>query len=752
MSGLDYTESAERELAEQWLNAELNRIWLVAERCLRQFQRVQLRPQPDHPSLAEVEGIFTARRAARGNKSTGAMDEGEIQGALNDVESGIAALRRMAPIGKLAENLNLRPLELETLVVSVAPHIDAPLGDVFTLLRGSPNRRGVDLALIAQLYRLKRTERIALLDAVDPERPLLSWRLVQIMSPESMEAYGSVNYRAIQPTFDVLSVLCGRGELSPALLRCSTMVRERPTLDDLVLDEPMRNHLQALCSAAQGAQQAGHLNEMPWIVLWGPRGIGKRTVAARLAAYTGRSLLTFNPAAVDPGTLDELLRRAQREALLRGAVLYLGPLVGEILNESARELAKRMVGYPGLVVFGVETMQPPRLKMDHHPLQEVEIKLPSEVARNALWERSIPEPARAPEIHLNTIARAFHLTPGEIIDTSVEALAISRLRAGGQVQHEDLRGGIDRRLRNELGELARRLYITSRWEDLVLPDDDLDRVREFISRSKFAHRVYEEWGFGGRIGYGKGMIALFSGPPGTGKTMLAGLIAIELDLDIYQVDLAQVVSKWVGETEKQLARVFDQAERAHAVLLFDEADSLFAKRTEVKTSNDRYGNLAVNYLLQRLESYTGVAILTTNKEAALDEALRRRLSLHLHLDVPKPPERERLWWSMMPSRAPSARNINFKALAKEYEITGGYIKNIALRAAFLAAAEGVPIHMGLLRRAAALEMEDMGRLVSRMGRQDVVGLGDTSAGPEGKPEGKADPAVSRHPAANFVEG
>src|SRR6185436_1682429 len=214
----------------------------------------------------------------------------------------------------------------------------------------------------------------------------------------------------------------------------------------------------------------------------------------------------------------------------------------------------------------------------------------------------------------------------------------------------------------------------------------------------------------------KGMIALFSGPPGTGKTMLAGLIAKELDLDMYQVDLAQVVSKWVGETEKQLAKVFDQAERAHAVLLFDEADSLFAKRTEVKSSNDRYGNLAVNYLLQRLEAYSGVAILTTNKEAALDEALRRRLSLHLHLDVPKPPERERLWLSMMPSKAPSARNLNFKALAKEYEITGGYIKNIVLRAAFLAASEGVPINMGLLRRAAALEMEDMGRLVSRTGR------------------------------------
>src|SRR5207342_1232143 len=133
-----------------------------------------------------------------------------------------------------------------------------------------------------------------------------------------------------------------------------------------------------------------------------------------------------------------------------------------------------------------------------------------------------------------------------------------------------------------------------------------------------------DWGYGERIGYGKGMIGLFSGPPGTGKTMMAGLIAKVLDLDIYQVDLAQIVSKWVGETEKQLAKVFDQAERAHAVLLFDEADSLFAKRTEVKSSNDRYANLEVNFLLQRMESFTGISLLTTNHETAIDEAFRRR--------------------------------------------------------------------------------------------------------------------------------
>lgn len=721
----------ERQLAEQWLSAELNRMWLVAERCLRQFQRAQLRPQPDNPALAEIEGIFTARRAARGGHSTGPLDEAELQRALSEVEAGIVALRKAAPIGRMVENLNLNPLEVETLIVSLAPHIDAPLSDVFTLLRGSPARRGVDLALIAQLYQLKRTERLQLLDSLDPERPLLSWRMIQVMPVESVEAYSSVNYRAIMPTYDVLSVLTGRGDLAPALARTARLGRGSPTLADLALDERLLHRLTLLCDSAEAAKQRGQLAHMPWLLFWGPKGAGKAELARRVAAFTGRPLLSFDPNMADQGTLDDLLRRAQREALLRGAVFYIGPLRGDLLNDNARELAKRLAGYPSLVILGVDAMQPPRVRMEHS-MQEVEVPIPSEPTRLRLWEQWLPQAVRGPDLQLAVTARAFHLTPGEIIDTAREAIELAQINKSGFISHDELRNGIDRRLRNELGEMARRIQVSASWDDLVLPQEDLDRIKEFIGRSKYAHRVYAEWGFGQRLGYGKGMIALFSGPPGTGKTMLAGIISKELDLDVYQVDLAQVVSKWVGETEKQLGRVFDQAERAHAVLLFDEADSLFAKRTEVKSSNDRYGNLAVNYLLQRLEQYSGVVVMTTNKEASLDEALQRRLSLHLHLEIPEPPERERLWRSMLPSKAPSARNINFKALAKEYEISGGYIKNVALRAAFLAAETSTPIHMGLLRRAAALELEDMGRLVSRTGRKDVAGVPDFQLGPEAK--------------------
>jgi SpoVK/Ycf46/Vps4 family AAA+-type ATPase len=222
--------------------------------------------------------------------------------------------------------------------------------------------------------------------------------------------------------------------------------------------------------------------------------------------------------------------------------------------------------------------------------------------------------------------------------------------------------------------------------------------------------VLDEWGFARKGGKGVGVSALFSGAPGTGKTMAAGLVAQELQLDLYQIDVSRMVSKWVGETEKNLARLFDAAEAGHAVLLFDEADSLFAKRTEVKSSNDRYANLEVNYLLQRMEAFDGISILTTNLETAVDEVFRRRLAFRLHFPVPEPAERERLWKVMLPAEAAVAPDLDFASLARRYEMSGGYIRNAVLRAAYLAAGDGAPIAMTHLLRAAALEYAAMGKI------------------------------------------
>jgi SpoVK/Ycf46/Vps4 family AAA+-type ATPase len=244
----------------------------------------------------------------------------------------------------------------------------------------------------------------------------------------------------------------------------------------------------------------------------------------------------------------------------------------------------------------------------------------------------------------------------------------------------------------------------------VLPDDITATLHELIARVQLRSLVLDGWGLERVATTGRGVTALLQGGPGTGKTMVAGVIAKALGFDLYRVDLSQIASKWLGETEKNLAAVFDAAEEGECVLLFDEADSLFGKRTEVKSSNDRYANLEVNYLLQRLDSFSGIAILTTNFGASIDPAFRRRLSLHLQFPLPDEDLRERLWRVHLPSTAPVAGDLGLAALAAEFQLSGGNIRNAAVRAAYLAAASGTPITAAHLRRAVDLEYRDRGKL------------------------------------------
>jgi SpoVK/Ycf46/Vps4 family AAA+-type ATPase len=243
------------------------------------------------------------------------------------------------------------------------------------------------------------------------------------------------------------------------------------------------------------------------------------------------------------------------------------------------------------------------------------------------------------------------------------------------------------------------------WDDLVLPDAQRDTLAEIAAHVRHRTRVYEQWGFARRGGRGLGITALFAGPSGTGKTMAAELLAGALDLDLYRIDLSQVVSKYIGETEKNLRRVFDAAEAGGAVLLFDEADALFGKRSEVRDSHDRYANIEVSYLLQRMESYRGLAILTTNLKASLDVAFLRRLRFVVQFPFPDVVQRREIWARTLPADAPTER-LELDKLAR-LSVAGGNIRNIALNAAFLAADARQPITMGLLLRAARSEYAKM---------------------------------------------
>jgi predicted nucleic acid-binding protein len=348
----------------------------------------------------------------------------------------------------------------------------------------------------------------------------------------------------------------------------------------------------------------------------------------------------------------------------------------------------------------------------------VDVPVPTEEARATLWRRAL-EGRAAPDLDYELVAARYPISGGIVLRaaSAASSLAEARGRAAGggeagAVGDRDIHAGLRGTLEHKLAGLGRRITWRQGWDDLILPEDSTEEIREFIARMRHKRQVYDDWGFSRKLAKGLGLSALFAGQPGTGKTMVAGLIADELNLDLYQIDLSRIVSKYVGETEKNLAELFEAAEAGHAILLFDEADSLFAKRTEVKSSVDRYANLEVNYLLQRMEAFGGITILTTNMDTAIDEAFKRRISFKVNFPFPEPEDRLKLWRVILPAEAHVSGEIDYEYLANKYEMSGGYIRNAVLRAAFLAADDKSPITMRHMMRAANLEYASMGKVVS----------------------------------------
>ena len=309
------------------------------------------------------------------------------------------------------------------------------------------------------------------------------------------------------------------------------------------------------------------------------------------------------------------------------------------------------------------------------------------------------------------LAAKFRMTYGEI----AEAAQHVRARARGVTDAADwsrlLHGVIARVAAPRLHQLAEAMPVSHSLDELVLPADKLDMLQDIVRRVRHRRTVLEDWRFDSVSSRGRGLVALFHGASGTGKTMAAEVIAQALQMQLFRIDLAGVVSKYIGETEKNLRAIFDEADRADSVLFFDEADALFGRRSEVKDAHDRYANIEVNYLLQRIELFEGIAILATNKRSYVDDAFLRRIHLTLEFPQPRPEERLRLWDRSFPAAAPMRADIDWEFLADRFELTGGAIRNAALGAAFLAAEAARPIAMGDVVTALRTELVKVGRRV-----------------------------------------
>ena len=479
--------------------------------------------------------------------------------------------------------------------------------------------------------------------------------------------------------------------------------------EELVLPPAVRDRAAAALDAAldDGAGERG-----PRLWLTGPAGAGRRALAAVLAADQGHPCWSVDATRIDVRSGAATLRDLIRETRLAGVALHVRSGDAWLARGKADAaflalIEDLLADHPLQVSFDAEAA--PQLAAALPGLRWIEVPPPDEGSRRRLWRGRLP--ATVPDSTIADLARRYLMTAGQIAraaeraashSTGDEAPPVSELARHARAEQT-----------TELATLCQRVEHTLGWDDLVVSDAVRAQLRDVLDYARMRQRIFDDWGFHRKLTYGRGMAVLLSGPPGTGKTMLAGVLAGELGLDLYQVDVSQVVSKYIGETEKQIDRIFSLAERTHAMLLFDEADSLFAKRTDVRSSNDRYANLEVNFLLQRIEAYDGPSVLTTNFKSALDEALLRRIRFKIDLGKPDAAERERLWRSMLPAEAPVGDDVDFALLGRDFELSGGEIKNAVVRAAIQAAATDTAITMDTLCDAAEATCEETGRLVRR---------------------------------------
>jgi hypothetical protein len=596
----------------------------------------------------------------------------------------------------LVRAFSLTPFERAILVLCAGVELDGRFPTLCAEAQGDPRRTYATFSLALGMLP------DAHWSALTPAAPLRYWRLVELVPGEGL------TLGALRIDEHILHFLAGVSYLDE---------RVAGLIEPLPIPEPLPDTHAGMVERIV-AVWSSQFTEGNWPVvqLCGDDSAAIRAVLATALARLHIPGYALRPANIPahPPDRDLLLRLWEREAILTGAALLIEGGEGD---EALRASLPFIDSLHGLLA--VSSRDPVPLR---RPPFRLDIARPTAAEQRLLWQEAAGPLAAQLDGSLDLLVAQFNLSPA-----AIRAAGAGVHRAGGATAtaHKSAQEPTDEageqspddakrahlflslwdacrvQARPRLEDLAQRIDPFATWDDLVLPERERATLREIAAHVRRRSVVYERWGFAARSARGLGISALFAGTSGTGKTLAAEVLANELRLDLYRIDLSQVVSKYIGETEKNLRRVFDAAEAGGAILLFDEADALFGRRSEVKDSHDRYANIEVSYLLQRMESYRGLAILTTNLKSALDTAFMRRIRFVVPFPFPDSAQRAEIWRRIFPPATPT-EGLDVERLAR-LNIAGGNIRNIALGAAFLAADEGVPVRMKHMLQAARSE-------------------------------------------------
>ncbi len=635
----------------QWLDPWLDPWldWLDAA-LHREILRLRARYEL---SMDELRGLYVSDEQVD-RLLEGAVPDAQTWARMQRLDEELARLltgagREPSPLLDLAVDFGLSDAETLAVTVALAPEIDLSYQSLFAYLNDDVSRRLPTIDLCA---------RLAGGAVLEPDDQVFATGLLSAHRVESAPLWRSAGLLLADPARGFL--LGALGDADPVEPPCPPYV----VLLEAPDDEQAWDHAQRL-------PQAG-----------------------------GSALVRPDPAEGAAAAL--LAARLLRRPLFVTAADLVGA-GGEVDTELCRSLATT----PVRSIVALRPGQAAGLPWEAGEVERVSLEGPNPSVRAGWWRQALTEAgASASVADVEAVASLFTLGPA-----AVRAAARSAAHAGATDA-----AGLSRAAREvgsaPLAGVAQRITSAAGWDDLVLPRATLRRLEELRAAVRHRVRIFEDWDFG-RLGGGQASVrALFSGPSGTGKTMAASVLAGELGLDLYRVDLSSVVSKYVGETEKNLERILTAAEDSDAVLLFDEADALFGKRTEVKDAHDRYANIETAFLLQRLDTFDGVVLLATNLAANLDEAFSRRIQFHVEFPMPDEPARVALWRTAIPAQAPVGDDLDPGFLAAMFPMSGGDVRSAAVMAAFLAAAEDAPIGMAHVVRALARQRRQQGKVPS----------------------------------------
>ena len=643
-------------------------------------------------------------------------------------------------IAALATEIELDSFDLDILVIALAPEFDLRYERIYAFLQDDVTRKRPSVDLVLNL--LCETVEAKLLQRAHfaPDAPLIRTGLLKLV-PDPQNAQPPLLAHYLKLDDHLVSWLLGQDGVDPRLATYCRCMDPQITLNQMQISEEKKRALLAL------VQQAGECGEPLKLYFHGRTGTGKRSVAEALAKELDLRLLSTDIRSILQGGEDfvELCKRLRREAWFKQTVLFIEGVDALAAGEKEREIQCLRVlaeDYPGVFILAGNSPDW-AVRCELHDFVEVSFDAPDNIERRALWQTHLGTAAASlADADLDALAQRFKLTPGQIDSACDLARTYAKWQAAAQPQSEatapistepalqHLMQAARAQSGHLLARLARKIEPKYRWADIILPEDQQSQFKEICLQFTHRHMVYGTWGFGRKLSMGRGLNVLFSGPPGTGKTMSAEVIANELGLDLYKIDLSQVVSKYIGETEKNLDGIFTAAEDANAILFFDEADALFGKRSEVKDAHDRYANIEVGYLLQKMEEYEGIAILATNLRSHLDEAFVRRIQFIVEFPFPDADSRRRIWEVTFPRETPLGEDVDFNILASEIKLAGGNIKNIGLAAAFYAASDGGVVRMPHLFQATRREHQKLGRSWSEPqwgNRQRMDTLAENSA-------------------------